>query len=43
MVSAGKDTNIIVTSTANGVGNIFYNIWQGAEQGVNEFKSFRVD
>ena len=43
VVSAGKDTKIIVTSTANGVGNIFYNIWQGAEQGVNEFKSFRVD
>jgi len=43
VVSAGTDTKIIVTSTANGVGNIFYNIWQGAEQGVNEFKSFRVD
>ena len=38
VVSAGTDTKIIVTSTANGVGNIFYNIWQGAEQGVNEFK-----
>jgi len=43
VVSAGTNTKIIVTSTANGVGNIFYNIWQGAEQGVNEFKSFRVD
>jgi hypothetical protein len=43
VVSSGKDTKIIVTSTANGVGNVFYNIWQGAEQGVNEFKSFRVD
>jgi len=43
VVSAGKDTKIIVTSTANGVGNVFYNIWQGAEQNVNQFKSFRVD
>ena len=43
VVSAGKDTKIIVTSTANGVGNTFYNIWQGAVQGVNEFKPFRVD
>ena len=43
VVSAGKDTKIIVTSTANGIGNTFYNIWQGAVQGVNEFKPFRVD
>ena len=43
VVSSGKDTKIIVTSTANGVGNTFYNIWQGAVQGVNEFKPFRVD
>ena len=43
VVSAGKDTKIIVTSTANGIGNTFYNIWQGAVQKVNEFKPFRVD
>ena len=43
VVSAGKDTKIIVTSTANGIGNMFYKIWEGAEQGTNEFKSFRVD
>jgi len=43
VVSAGKDTKIIVTSTANGIGNTFYNIWQGAVQGVNEFKPFKVD
>ena len=43
VISAGKDTKVIVTSTANGIGNMFYNIWQGAEQGVNEFKPFRVD
>lgn len=43
VISSGKDTKVIVTSTANGIGNMFYNIWQGAEQGVNEFKPFRVD
>jgi hypothetical protein len=43
VVSAGKDTKIIVTSTANGIGNMFYKIWEGAEQGTNEFKPFRVD
>ena len=43
MVSAGKDTKIIVTSTANGIGNTFYKIWEGATQGINEFNQFRVD
>lgn len=43
VVSSGKDTKVIVTSTANGIGNIFHKIWEGAEQGINEYKSFRVD
>ena len=43
VVSAGTDTKIIVTSTANGIGNMFYKLWEGAIQNVNEFKSFRVD
>ena len=43
VVSAGKDTKIIVTSTANGLGNMFYKIWEGALQETNEFKAFRVD
>src|SRR5210317_338897 len=43
VVSAGSDTKIIVTSTANGIGNTFYKIWEGAVQGINEFNSFRVD
>ncbi len=43
VVSAGKDTKIIVTSTANGIGNTFYKIWEGASQGTNEFYPFRVD
>ena len=43
VVSAGKDTKVIITSTANGIGNQFHKIWEGAVQGVNEFQSFRVD
>ena len=43
VVSSGKETKIIVTSTANGIGNIFHKIWEGAMQEVNEFKAFRVD
>ena len=43
VVSSGKDTQIIITSTANGIGNMFHKIWEGAMQGVSEFKPFRVD
>jgi len=43
VVSSGKDTKVIITSTANGIGNTYQKIWEGAVQGVNEFKPFRVD
>jgi len=43
VVSAGKETKVIITSTANGIGNIYHKIWEGAVQGTNEFKPFRVD
>ena len=43
VVSSGTETKVIITSTANGIGNQFHKIWEGAVQGVNEFKSFRVD
>ena len=43
VVSAGKETKVIITSTANGIGNQFHKIWEGSVQGINEFKSFRVD
>jgi len=40
VISSGK---VIVTSTANGIGNQFHKIWEGAVQEINEFKPFRVD
>jgi hypothetical protein len=43
VVSAGKDTQIIICSTANGVGNVYHKLWEGATNGTNEFKPFRVD
>ena len=43
VVSAGENTKVIITSTANGIGNVFHKIWEGAVQEVNEYKPFRVD
>ena len=43
VISSGTNTKVIITSTANGIGNMYYNLWQGAEQGVNDYKPFRVD
>ena len=43
VVSAGKETKVIITSTANGIGNIYQKIWEGAVQGTNEYQPFRVD
>ena len=43
VVSAGKETQIIICSTANGVGNVYHKLWEGAVTDTNEFKPFRVD
>jgi hypothetical protein len=43
VVSSGKTSRVIVTSTANGLGNVYHKLWEGAVQGTNEFKPFRVD
>jgi len=43
VVSSGTTSKIMITSTANGIGNSFYNIWQGATTGTNNYKGFRVD
>ena len=43
VVSAGKETKVIITSTANGIGNIFCGLWEGAQKKKNEFTPFRVD
>ena len=43
VISSGKNSQVIITSTMNGVANLFYRLWEGAQQGVNEYKPFRVD
>lgn len=43
VISSGRTSRVIITSTANGVGNMYHKLWEGAVQGTNEFKPFRVD
>ena len=43
VIASGENTKVIITSTANGIGNMYHRLWEGAVQGVNEYKSFRVD
>jgi len=43
VISSGKSTKVIITSTANGIGNMFHKLWEGSIQGINEFKNFQVD
>ena len=43
VISSGKTSKVIITSTANGLANQFHKIYEGAVQGRNEFKPFRVD
>ena len=43
VISSGKTSKIIITSTANGIGNMYHKLYEGAIQGTNEFKSTRVD
>ena len=43
VISSGKETQIIITSTANGIGNTFHKLWTGAVQGVNSYSPFRID
>lgn len=43
VISSGKDTRVIITSTANGIGNQYYKLWEGANQRTNAYKPFRVD
>jgi hypothetical protein len=43
VVTSGKTTRVIITSTANGLGNVFHKIWEGAVQNTNDYKPFRVD
>lgn len=43
VITSGSTTQVIITSTANGIGNQYHKIWTGALQGTNSYKPFRVD
>ena len=43
VISSGKNTKVIITSTRNGVANVFHKLWEGAVQSTNNFKPFQVD
>ena len=43
VISSGKDTKIVITSTPNGVGNVFHKLWEGAVQKTNNFNPFTVN
>ena len=43
VVTSGKDSKVIITSTANGVGNMFYKIYQSAVSGQSEYKHFTIN
>lgn len=43
VISSGKTSRVIITSTANGIGNMYHKLWEGAVQGTSEYKPFRVD
>lgn len=42
VISSGDDTKVIITSTPNGIGNMFYKLWEGAIQGSNKYKPFTI-
>lgn len=42
VISSGDSTKIIITSTPNGMGNLFHRIWERAVEGANEFNPIRI-
>lgn len=43
VITSGKTSRVIISSTPKGIGNMFHKLWEGAVQGTNEFKPFRVN
>ena len=42
VVTSGDQSKVIITSTANGIGNMYHKLYEGAVQGKNEYKDFKV-
>lgn len=41
-ITSGKKTKVIITSTPNGVGNVFYRLWRGAITKTNNFNPIKI-
>lgn len=42
VIASGKDTRVIITSTPNGIGNLFYRMWENAATGVSDFHPIKI-
>ena len=43
VITSGKDSKVIITSTANGVGNMFHKIYESAVHEQSEYKDFTIN
>ncbi len=43
VVTSGGKSKVIITSTANGIGNMYHKLYEGAEHGSNEYQPFTVN
>ena len=43
VVTSGGKSKVIITSTANGIGNMYHKLYEGAEHGQNEYQPFTVN
>ena len=42
VISSGKNSKVIITSTPNGINNMFYKIWEAATKGESGFQPFEA-
>src|SRR5210317_1086742 len=43
VVTSGSKSKVIITSTANGVGNMYHKIYMGAMNATSEYKHYQID
>ena len=43
VVTSGGKSKVIITSTANGIGNMYHKLYEGAEHSKNEYQPFTVN
>ena len=42
VISSGKESKVIITSTPNGINNMFFKLWRAAVHGESDYKPFTV-